>query len=52
MHGVLLEEVMLHEFHPTCSHGGGISLGPYGVFCLLEDGSAVLNDEAEFGVEL
>lgn len=52
LHRVLLEEVMLHEFHSTCRQSGGISLRPYGVFCLLEDGTAVLDDEAEFGVEL
>lgn len=43
---------MLHELHPACGQGGGVSLGPYGVFGLLEDGGAVLDDEVEFGVEL
>ena len=43
---------MLHELHSTLGESGGIFLRPYIMLGLLEDGPAILDDEAKIGVEL
>lgn len=43
---------MLHEFYPAGGKGGGVFERPDAVFGLLQDGTAVLDDEVEVGVEM